>query len=199
MAFSQGDQAGAEVEEAEAKAKIKSNEPNPDEWLTDEIRGLLRAIRGEHAAKKRITVIKLAFARANGIPVKRVFDQEDTCAEVIWYTKWVKNPVIKTAYESCFQRALEWVDEQTAAQEMSFRQARRRAMARYASQAPKALATVMNDENKSGGVRISAANALLTWVTVEEGKGESPGKKQPMDVKDLSDDELAAIATGGGD
>lgn len=166
MAFSQGEQAGAEVNGAEAEAKDNTSGrgPNPDEWLTDEIRELLKEIRGEHAAKKRTTVIKLAFARANGTPVKRVFNQNDTCAEVIWYTKWLKKPAIKAAYEACLERALEWVDQQTAAIEVSYRLARRRAIAKLATKAPLALANVMEDTAQRGSDRISAANALLNWA-----------------------------------
>ena len=70
-------------------------------------------------------------------------------------------------------------------------------MARYAAQAPKALAEVMKDKNKGGGVRIEAANALLTWVQAAEANGTA-GSARPKEAKDLSDDELAAIAAAGG-
>jgi len=54
-------------------------------WMTAEIRALLVAIKPPHVAKKRRTVIKLAFARANEQPVKDVFAQDDVCSEQIWY------------------------------------------------------------------------------------------------------------------
>lgn len=175
---------------------LQVREGSHEEWLTDDIRRLLREIKGEHAAKKRITVIKLAFARANGIPVKRVFNQEDTCAEVIWYTKWAKNPAIKAAYEACCQRALEWVDEQTAALEVSFRLIRRQSVARYAALAPREVAAVMKDTKQIGLARINAAKTLMNWVNDQE-LGGGPG--QPRKAEDFSDDELAAIAARGGE
>ena len=130
-------------------------------WMTDEIRRLLGAIRGRHAAKKRATIIRLAFARANQQPMRDVFGQVETCAVNIWYMKWRFDPIVKAAYEACCVRALEWRDEETAAIEQYYRQERLRTIAEYAAQAPRALANVMNDSEMAGGHRISAADRLI--------------------------------------
>lgn len=131
------------------------------EWMTDEIRAVLGAIRGQHVAKKRATVIRLAFARANQTPMRDVFGQEDTCAENIWYMKWRFDPAIAAAYEACCARALEWRDEETTRIQAYYRNERLRAIAEHAAQAPAALAKVMNDPEAGGAHRISAADRLM--------------------------------------
>jgi len=143
-------------------------------WMTPEIRGLLSAIRGRHSGKKRTTVIKLAFARANQQPMKEVFDQPDVCAENIWYMKWRFDETIAAAYEACCARALEWRDEQTALIEQYYRQERLQEIARYAAQAPKALARVMTDPEVSGGHRISAADRLIQLADPEAARQVGP-------------------------
>ena len=75
------------------------NENRADEWLTDEIRALLAAIRGPHVEKKRTTVLLIAFAKANGEALKGIFAREDTCAESIWWGKWSKDDDIRAALE----------------------------------------------------------------------------------------------------
>lgn len=143
-------------------------------WMTEEIRDLLKAIRGRHSGKKRTTIIKLAFARANQQPMKDVFGQEDTCAENIWYMKWRFDEAIKAAYEACCARALEWRDEQTALIEQYYRQERLQEIARYAAKAPKALANVMNDPEMGGGHRISAADRLIQLADPEAARQVGP-------------------------
>lgn len=153
------------------------------EWMTDEIRSLLKAIRGAHAVKKRTTVVKLAFARASQQKVKEVFEQEDTCAEVIWYQKWQHVAEIKAAYEACLERALTWRDEATAELEAHYSRLRRQSIAELAADAPWALADVMLDEKQKGGDRISAANALITWADPESaGKARPTGPAASVDV-----------------
>lgn len=143
-------------------------------WMTEEILDLLKVIRGRHSGKKRTTIIKLAFARANQQPMKDVFDQPDVCAENIWYMKWRFDPAIKAAYEACCARALEWRDEQTALIEQHYRQVRLQQIARYAAQAPKALADVMTDKEVGGGHRISAADRLIQLADPEAARQVGP-------------------------
>jgi hypothetical protein len=133
-------------------------------WLNDDVVQKLRAIPGPHQGKKRISIIKLAFARANEIPLSTVFEQADTCSEVIWYVKWKHDPDIAAAFEACYDRCLDWTDQQTARLEEHFSQQRRRSIAEWAAQAPRALAAVMTGPEQKGGDRISAANALITWA-----------------------------------
>ena len=168
------------------------------QWLTEELETLLRAIRGGQVAKKRATVIKLAFAKANQQPLKAVFGQADTCSEATWYGKWRFLPAVRAAYEACCARALAWADEETAALEAHQRRRRRRATAQYAAQAPAALAAVMADPGQRGADRISAANALMTWADPEEAQKAQPepppasGSEQVVYVG-VTPEELAAI------
>jgi hypothetical protein len=165
------------------------------QWLTEGIARLLGAIRGVHAAKKRATIIKVAFARANEQPLKKVFRQKSVCSEVIWYTKWRHDAKIKSAFEACYQRALEWRDEETAAIEEHYRRERRQSVAKLAAEAPGALAEVMQDPGEKGGDRISAANALMGWADPEAASKVRPASpasiEQRVDVlAGMSDEEI---------
>jgi hypothetical protein len=132
-----------------------------DEWLTEEIRGLLGAIRPPHVEKKRRTVLLVAFAKANGERLTDVFGREDTCAESIWWRKWNREPDIRAALEACEKRALEWADQETVHIEARYRNERRRTVARWAAEAPNALASVMADKGQRGSDRINAAVTLV--------------------------------------
>jgi hypothetical protein len=186
-----------------------------EQWLTDEILGLLRAIKQPHAEKKRRTVIKLAFARANQQPLATVFMQPDVCAERIWWQKWQHLPDVKAAFEACYKRALDWADQETASLEAFYRRQRRQSTAKYAAQAPAALAAVMAGAEQRGADRISAADMLMRWA--EPDTGAKLGRTQPagsieqtvnvaqqQELNGLSDDGLEQLisnlkeATGGG-
>lgn len=144
------------------------------QWITEEIIELLNAIDGTHIRKKRNTVIKIAFARASEQPLVKVFGQPDTCNESVWYMKWQHDPAIRAAHDACYKRAMEWTDEETARLESHYRRERLRSIARWAAQAPDALAAVMLDMDQRGSDRISAANSLMTWADPD-----AAGKAQP--------------------
>lgn len=170
-------------------------------WLTSEVQEKLKAISEPHLAKKRITVVKLAFARANQQRLDDVFEEPDTCARVIWYTKWKDDPVIAAAYEACYQRILDWKDEQTTAILAHYRQVRLERMAEVAAEAPLTYRAVMEDANQSGATRISAANAAITWADPEAAGKAAPAQPPPPDqnfnlsvyLSQLKDDELDTI------
>lgn len=168
-------------------------------WLTADIIEKLKAVKGQHAPKKRTTIIKLAFAKANQQPFKQIFNQNDTCSEVIWYTKWQYDEAIKTAFEACYDRAVTWNDEQTAMMEAYYRQQRRQSLARHAAEAPGALAAVMNKEEETGSARISAANSLMTWADPDAaGKAQphAPASSTDLDISvfaQMSDEQLDRI------
>lgn len=145
--------------------------PESWQWMTPEIRHLLNAISGEHVAKKRKTVILLAFAHATQALVDDVFTREDTCANQIWYTKWQYVPEISAALTACKLRALEWADEDTVAREEHYRRERRRAIAEYAAKAPAELAAVMASEGQKGADRI---NAAVTLMNLADGQSVGP-------------------------
>ena len=137
----------------------------PDEaltWLTDEIIQKLQAIQDPHAKKKRTTVIKLAFAKANQQVFDEVFNQPDTCSRIIWYTKWRSDPDISAAFDVCYRRALEWADEETIELETFYRRRRRQSSAKHAADAPDAIASVMNNQSQDGNARIKAATTLIS-------------------------------------
>lgn len=152
-------------------------------WLTADIRAKLAAIKPPHVSKKRATVVRLAYARANEEPVKEVFNRPETCNETIWYTKWQYIPEVKAAFEACYERLLAWADEQTAAVQSYYRQQRLQAIARYAAAAPEQLARVMTGPEFKGSEVISAANALLTWADPEAaGKAQPPATTPDTEV-----------------
>ncbi len=178
--------------------------PEGSQWVTPEICQLLAKIKVEHVAKKRITVLLLAFAKATQTPIHHVFERDDTCAPTIWWEKWQYVPEISAAFNACLARALEWADDQTVATEDHFRRERRKAIAEYAAQAPEALKDVMTDLGLTvkGSDRILAAETLMRWAEPETGQklGRSAGSasiEQRVDVYDLSrlsDEELNALA-----
>lgn len=167
-------------------------------WFTEDIETKLAEIQGPHIKKKRTTVLKLAFAKANGQPMVTIFDQEDTCSGAIWYTKWQNEPEIKAAYDACLQRALEYGDQQTVAIESYYQRLRRRSLAAVSAKAPSALAAVMLDGKQRGSDRISAANALMGWVDPEAAEKVRPASPASsfeqsitgMQLNELSDDQL---------
>lgn len=141
------------------------------QWITPTIRALLQAISDPHRAKKRATVIRLAFARATHTPLSEVFNRDDTCAENIWWTKWQHIPEIRAAHDACVERALEWIDDETARIEEQHRRQRRRAVAEYAAKAPAALAAVMDSPDQKGADRI---NAAVTLINLADGTTVGP-------------------------
>ncbi len=134
------------------------------QWMTDEIREALDKIRGPHARKKRSTVLKIGFARAQQKPVKPLFRDIDVCCEKIWHLKWKRDEKIQQALDIVIGRVLQWTDEETAAIEEHFRQQRRRTLAEYAAIAPAALAAVMGSDTQRGDYRIKAADTLIRFA-----------------------------------
>lgn len=157
-------------------------------WLTDDVAEKLRAIGDPHRAKKRATVVKLAFARANQQRLDDVFEQPDTCARIIWYTKWKDDPVIAEAFEACYRRVLDWNDEQTGAIQAHYLRLQRQRIAEYAADAPAALKAVMQDANQTGTARISAAEKLM-----DRADPETAGKVTPAAPPAAGNDVLAAL------
>ncbi len=140
------------------------------EWMTPEIRTLLMAIRGRHAGKKRATLIRLAFARAQGLAVKTVFGQDDVCNERVWYQKWQNQPKVARAFEACLERALAWRDEETAGAEAQYNDERRRLIAQESLTAVKGLALTAVNTNDRGDFRTAASKVLLALA--DEGLAE---------------------------
>lgn len=169
------------------------------EWFTPEIAQLLEAIKPPHQARKRNTILRLAFALAAQIPVATIFERDDTCNQTTWYARWKDDPAIKAAYEACCKRISDWVDQETAAAEAQSRLQRRRAIAEWSAKAPAALGAIMLDQSARAADRISAANALMGWADPEAAEKVRPAspaasfeQQVGFDLKSLSDDELDA-------
>jgi hypothetical protein len=150
-------------------------QPDPlPAWLDDTCRDLLRAIDKPEVAKKRRTVLLLAFALANQIPLDEVFSREDACCKNIWYGDnrtfrnsqivklgWRDLPDVRAAFDACYQRALDFADEETANLEAHYRRLRRQAIGKHAAAAPATLASVMDDQAVRASDRINAALSLI--------------------------------------
>lgn len=83
-------------------------------WLTYEIEAALRRIRGQHARKKRTTILRLAEGMVLGRPVTETFALDDTCSETTWYGRyeggekkpgWRDDPLIQHALKLANNRA----------------------------------------------------------------------------------------------
>jgi hypothetical protein len=175
------------------------DEQRVDEWLTEEIAGLLRAIQPPHLEKKRRTVLLVAFAKANAEPLKPLFGRDDTCNESIWWAKWAKMPDIQAALAACEKRALEWADAETVRLEAKYRQDRKRSVAKWAAAAPDALAAVMAGAQQRGADRINAAVTLIKLADPEDsatvgtvGGGEVTGIQKAYVT--ISPDDWDAVA-----
>ena len=179
---------------------MKPAQSDGQAWLTPEVRALLRAIPGPHHEKKVVTVIRIAFAMANQEPIKAVFNQPETCAENIWYQKWRHDPTIAAALAATYQRARDYADEETIRQEEFHRRERKRATARYAAQAPAALAAVMAGADQRGSDRINAAVTLIKLAEPETagsvGTVAALSMEQIAVMAQLSNDELLRVAMG---
>ncbi len=180
---------------------MKTGGSDGQAWLTPEVRALFRAIPGPHHEKKVVTVIRVAFAMANQEPIKAVLSQEDTCSETIWYQKWRHDPAIAAALDATYQRARDYADEETIRQEEFHRRERRRSVARYAAQAPAALAAVMAGADQKGSDRINAAVTLVRLADGQDAQPVAAGAEvrsestsfTALDVNRLSEDDVRAI------
>ena len=168
--------------------------------LPPEVRALLAAIPGPHQAKKRRTVVRLAFARANEEPLVRVFDATDTCDARVWWQKWQYIPEVRAAHDAVLAHVLQALDSETAAIEAHYRRLRRQAVARHASEAPKALADVMTGAGQKGGDRINAAVTLIKLAEPETagsvGTVAALSVEQIAVMAQMSNDELLRVAMG---
>jgi hypothetical protein len=166
------------------------------ELITPALLALLNAIQNPHAAKKRATVRKLAFALANNEPVKNVFDQPDTCAETIWYGKWQYDPAIKAAYDAYVSRVLEWRDQETARLEAYYRTVRLQKIAKYAAVAPDEIANVMGNSTERGQTRLDAALLMLKLADPAAADGAQLNRGATIEnniTNGLTDADLIAI------
>lgn len=97
--------------------KFKATPKQPGfqpEWLSYEVHQALEAIKGDHVAKKQMTVLHLAAAIAAETSQALVFRRHDTCNRVTWYGRdgepgWRDDPAISHALDVASKRALWWM------------------------------------------------------------------------------------------
>lgn len=84
---------------------------DPD-WLSVAANQLAR-LDGQHAAKKRSTVIALVDARLAGKSEESVWDRAahpDVCSRTVYHAKWKREPVFAEVLETVTKLAREWRD-----------------------------------------------------------------------------------------
>lgn len=148
----------------------------PTAWMTAEVQDALDAIPEPHTRKKRCTVLRLAEARALGLGVRAVFDQEDTCNAVTWYGRkgdgWKDEPAIKEALEIATKRA-QWWQDQEEAQRITMRgrqlAATQDELVDLSKLATETLADLMMNAG-SEKVRLEAAETVLDRAAAETAK-----------------------------
>ena len=184
-----------ESSRAESDAAIEE-----DGRLPVEVRALLAAIPGPHQAKKRRTVVRLAFARANEELLATVFEAADTCDARVWWQKWQYIPEVRAAHDGVLAHVLQALDSETASIEAHYRRLRRQAVARHASEAPAALAAVMDGASQKGSDRINAAVTLIKLAEPETagsvGTVAALSMEQVAVMAQLSNDELLRVVMG---
>jgi len=132
------------------------------EFWTPEVREALNAILRPHVAKKRATVLLLAFAEATQNSKTDVFEDPRACNQRVWYQKWQHEPEVAHALEICTARALAWRDEQTLRIEATALQERRRAIAEGSLDAITGLRTIALNSADRADYRTEASRVLLT-------------------------------------
>lgn len=180
------------------------------EWWTVEVAQALNAIRGHEAARKRRTVLALAFAVARGESQESVWAANDpeVCSRTTWYEKWKHQPDVVRALTICAERAMAWRDEETARMEALSLQQVRRGLAEDAKRAiVGGLMGIISDANARGDHRLAAIRQFTAlWneefaARFQDERGALPVEVQGMpeqvvkfDLSTLPIELLRAIA-----
>ena len=163
------------------------------ESADEEVMEALNAVRGRWAAKKRISIVLVACARATQRPLKPVFSLPETCCERVWY-RWKKQAAVMRAYTLILERLMAWATAETLRQQDFYNQQYLRNLAMYRAEAPTALLAVMTDPMAKAEARIDAACRLIQFAD-PEGAGRVPmAGRATIDVSvDVGPDLDAAI------
>ena len=78
-------------------------------WIV-EARSELDRIEGQHAHKKRNTVIALVDARLAGASEESVFKRPETCSRNTYHSKWKHDPTFGSVLERVERLARTWTD-----------------------------------------------------------------------------------------
>jgi plasmid maintenance system antidote protein VapI len=158
-------------------------------WLTSEVRDALEEIAGPHLAKKRATVLLLAFATATDTSWTEIFEDPRVCNQRIWYQKWQYDAAIAAALELATEHALAWRDSRTAAIESRAAQERRRAIALGSLSAVKGLEVTALNRDDRADHRTEASRVLLSLADKElaERLAASGARALPVEVENAED------------
>jgi len=167
-------------------------------FMTDDLQAALDKIEKPHVAKKRNTVLLLAFATASDRAWSEVFDDDRACNQRIWYQKWQHDPAIADALALAERRALAWRDGETARIESSARQRLRRALAEGSLDGVRGMReTALANRDKDG---IDAAMKLIAMFDEETALraiGLDGGAAVPVEVENLDEVIAQLLASEG--
>ena len=171
--------------------------PDP-EWLTAAVAELNRLDDQREADKMRATVIALADARVNHRYDKTVWvraDFPDVCSRTV-YNKWRdKNPVFVEVLAAVTKLALDYRDSE----ELRALQLSRRRLRLASPVAVGRLITLLQSADES--IVIRAALGILDRAgdeTAAKSSSVVTGDVTVRSAAELTDDDLASIATSGG-
>ena len=163
-----------------AAAGLRALDPveAPPKWVSEEMYDALNQIPGPHERKKRTTVLRIAEAKASGMPIRDVFGAEDTCSVSTWYGRksprveigWQDIPEVANALDVAQRRAHLYYDQLEEAR-LSIR---RRVLANtedrlveISGAAVEVLFDIMLDPEAHSDVRRKAAVDALTHAAPE--------------------------------
>lgn len=164
-------------------------------WMTYEIEAALRQITGQHARKKRATVLRLAEGVVIGRSVTETFALDDTCSETTWYGRyekgqkkpgWRDDPLISRALKLTTQRAQYCSDTYIIEQIKETR----KLLAQYGPGAVHKLGLLMASAQSESLQRLASLDILDRLDTETASKGTSqPASGEPLVVVHLPDNE----------
>lgn len=162
-----------------------------DEWVRLAGEALGR-IEGQHAEKKRATILALVDARLSGEPEESVWRRPGVCNRGTYHLKWKKDATFAEALAAVTTLARDWKDGRAL-------RALQEAAEKLALAAPVAVGRAINllgsdDEN----IRLRAAFGILDRAGVETAQKSSSTAEVKhdveFDVSQLADDELDTLA-----
>ena len=166
----------------------------PD-WMTYEIEAALRKIIGQHARKKRLTILRLAEGLVLGRSMTETFALDDVCSMTTWYGRykkgqklpgWRDDPIIQHALKLASQRALYCSDKYIGEQI----QETRKLLAQYGPGAVHKLGLLMAKAESESLQRLASLDILDRLDPETASKGTIPATSgEPQIVIYLPDNE----------
>lgn len=162
-----------------------------DSWVEAAAAALTR-FDGQHARKKRDTVIALVDARLSGRPEESVWELPQACSRTIYHTKWKHDEVFAAVLAEVFGVAQHWQDTRAL-------RALQSAAERMALASPVAAAKLIGLMNADdAAIVLRAATAILDRAGMETASKSSTESTVGVQVylpengRDERDDGVAA-------